>query len=156
MAKILMAYAYTTSVCDDGLALNRPDAFKLDQNTPILLDHPDMTNSARVNKGVILSASYDKLGCRVEVLVFDDDLALSCKGLSIAAPKKAYMSNKAGMTPIELSLCNAVGPGNGDCKILASRDATPAEITFAKLGDQVRTLSMVRDVAEEITEMLAR
>ncbi|MDE8763916.1 MULTISPECIES: hypothetical protein [Rhizobium] len=68
MAKILLGYAYTTSVTKDGTALQKAEAFKIDQNLPILLDHPDMRNAPRENKGVILSAAYDAIGCKVAVL----------------------------------------------------------------------------------------
>lgn len=156
MAKILLAYAYTTSVTKDGTALLRPEAFKLDQNVPILLDHPDQRNAQRENKGVILSAAYDALGCRVAVLVFDDDLAVATKGLSIAAQRKAYMTKQIGMTPIEVSLCKDINPENDDCKILSCRDATEAEITFAKMGAHVRMMNDVAAVAEQIREVIAR
>ncbi|CDZ56040.1 hypothetical protein [Neorhizobium galegae] len=156
MAKLLLAYAYTTTVTKDGTALNRPDAFTLDQNTPILLDHPDMTNSPRVNKGVILSSAYDEIGCKVAVVVFDDDLGVACKGLSITAPLKAYASNKSGMTPLEVSLCKEISPNNPDCKILSCRDATPIELSLAELGDNVRKMSALASIMEEMKSVVAR
>ncbi|MDE8762834.1 MULTISPECIES: hypothetical protein [Rhizobium] len=60
------------------------------------------------------------------------------------------------MTPIELSLCNDLDPENGDCKILACRDATDLEITFAKMGDSVRMMAALAAIAEQIKEVLAR
>ncbi|QIO64721.1 hypothetical protein [Rhizobium leguminosarum] len=156
MAKILLGYAYTTSTDKDGMALQKPESFKIDQNLPILLDHPDMRDAPRENKGVILSAAYDALGCKVAVLVFDDELAMATKGLSIAAPRKAYLTKQIGMTPIELSLCKDFDPENNDCRIIACRDATPEEITFAKMGDSIRMLAALAEIGEQIKEVLAR